>query len=295
MTCRLLLVDDDDFILSVMEAGLAPLGYQVDTALDGLQAWDKLNAAPDAYELVLLDKNMPRMDGISLLKRLKADARLAGLPVVMLTGDNRPEDVAQGLEAGAYYYLVKPATAQIVDAVIRNALEDARRNKELRDIVHRQESGSCLLRRGEFEYRTLQQARNLALTLANASGVAERTINGYSELLVNAVEHGNLGIGYDTKSALLSEGRWAEEIERRLALPEYASRRVEVLAEKTAQAFVVTITDQGKGFDWSGYLDFQPARAFDLHGRGIAMSRNFSFDSIEYRGNGNTVVATVKY
>ncbi len=295
MSCRLLLVDDDDFILALMEAGLTPLGYRVDRAADGTQAWERLTAAPEAYDLMLLDKHMPRMDGLSLLRKLKADVRLAQLPVVMLTGDNRPGDVAEGLAAGAYYYLVKPATVRIVDTIIRNALEDARRNRELRDIVSRQEGGSSLLRRGEFEYRTLQQARSLALLLASASGRPERTINGYAELLVNAVEHGNLGISYAEKSALLAAGTWVQEMERRLAQPEYAARRVEVVAERDARRFTVTITDQGEGFDWSRYLDFQPERAFDLNGRGIAMSRTFSFDRVEYLDRGNRVVATVLY
>lgn len=295
MNCRLLLVDDDEFILTLLEAGLAPLGYRVDKAGDGMAAWERLCSAPDAYDLMLLDKHMPRMDGLSLLRKMKTDVRLAQLPVVMLTSDNRPEDVAEGLAAGAYYYLVKPAAVQIVDAIIRNALEDARRNRELRDIVTSQEDGSSLLRRGEFEYRTLQQARSLALLLANASGNPKRTINGYAELLINAVEHGNLAIGYAEKSALLVVGGWAQEVERRLAMPEYAARRVTVVAEKDARRFSVTITDQGEGFDWNRYLDFQPERAFDLNGRGIAMSRNFSFDCIEYLGRGNSVVATILY
>lgn len=54
-----------------------------------------------------------------------------------------------------------------------------------------------------------------------------------------------------------------------------------------------TIRDQGDGFDWSKYLDFSPERAFDTHGRGIALARKLSFDSFEYLGNGNTVIAAI--
>lgn len=290
---RLLLVDDDDFICSVMEAGLVQLGYQVEIANDGWLAWNKLQSVPNHYDLVLLDKNMPRMDGITLLKQLKSDPGLAKLPVVMLTGDHHPEEVAEGLAAGAFYYLIKPAAPQILDAVIINALEDRRRQEELREIVSHQESSHCLIRRGEFAYRTLAEARGLALLLASASQNASRTITGYSELLINAVEHGNLEIGYGEKSRLLAAGCWLEEIERRLSSPQYAARRVEVTLENSDQAFTVTITDQGPGFDWRRYLEFEPERAFDLHGRGIAMSKSFSFDRLEYRGNGNSVTAIV--
>ena len=55
----------------------------------------------------------------------------------------------------------------------------------------------------------------------------------------------------------------------------------------------VTITDQGNGFDWQTYMEFNPERVFDLHGRGIAMSKAISFDSLEYLGKGNCVVTTV--
>lgn len=290
---RLLLVDDDDFIRSVMESGLVQLGHEVDMANDGREAWAILQHAPDRYDLVLLDKNMPNMDGIALLKQLKNETALAGLPVVILTGDSRPEEVAEGLAAGAYYYLIKPALPQILDVVIHNALEDRRRHDELCETLARQETGYGLIRRGEFVYRTLAEAKALALVLASASQNASRTVTGYSELLINAVEHGNLEIDYAEKSQLLAAGCWLEEVENRLSLPEYRDRQIEVTLENSSDALIVTITDQGKGFDWQRYLEFEPERAFDLHGRGIAMSKNFSFDRLEYWGKGNSVSATV--
>lgn len=290
---RLLLVDDDDFIRSVMESGLVQLGHEVDMANDGREAWAILQRAPDRYDLVLLDKNMPNMDGIALLKQLKNETALAGLPVVILTGDSRPEEVAEGLAAGAYYYLIKPALPQILDVVIHNALEDRRRHDELCETLARQETGYGLIRRGEFVYRTLAEAKALALVLASASQNASRTVTGYSELLINAVEHGNLEIDYAEKSQLLAAGCWLEEVENRLSLPEYRDRQIEVTLENSSDALIVTITDQGKGFDWQRYLEFEPERAFDLHGRGIAMSKNFSFDRLEYWGKGNSVSATV--
>jgi hypothetical protein len=68
---------------------------------------------------------------------------------------------------------------------------------------------------------------------------------------------------------------------------------VNVTLEKVANASRVTITDQGNGFDWQAYVEFSPERVFDLHGRGIAMSKVISFDSLEYLGKGNSVVTTV--
>ena len=294
MTARLLVVDDDVFIRELMREVLGQCGYEVDTAEDGEVAWMGLDADPARHDLVLLDKQMPRLDGISLLRRIRADGRFADLPVIMLTADTSPEDVSQGLAEGAHYYLTKPSTEDVLKVVIKSTLAEFRQKRELRALVGRHAGTLGLLCHAEFAYRTLDEARDLALLLADASMDSARTVVGYSELLINAVEHGNLGIGYVDKSRLLAEGRWIEEVEARLRDPVQATKWVRVRLEKSAGLCRVTITDQGSGFDWKSYLEFSAERVFDLHGRGIAMSRAVSFDSLEYQGKGNTVVAVVK-
>lgn len=66
-------------------------------------------------------------------------------------------------------------------------------------------------------------------------------------------------------------------------------------AERLADRVSFTITDQGEGFDWRRFLNFDPERAFDPNGRGIAMARMMSFAEVEYQGKGNVVVATVRF
>ncbi len=293
MTERLLVVDDDEFIRVLMGEILGQCGYEVVTAADGQAAWEAIDPDPARYDLMLLDKQMPRLDGISLLRRIRADSRFTDLPVIMLTADTSPEDVSLGLAEGAHYYLTKPLTEDLLTVVIRSALAESRQKRELRTMVGRHAGTLALLCRAEFSYRSLAEARDLALLLADASMDPARTVVGYSELLINAVEHGNLGIGYGDKGHLLREGRWTEEVEARLRQPELSERRVRVILEKVAGASRVTIIDQGAGFDWQSYLEFSPERVFDIHGRGIAMSKAVSFDSLEYVGNGNTVVTTV--
>ena len=115
------------------------------------------------------------------------------------------------------------------------------------------------------------------------------------ELMLNAVEHGNLAITYEEKSQLIAASNLDAEIERRLSLPSFASRkaRLRILNSRTQLQYV--ICDEGSVFDWAPYLEMSPARAFDTHGRGIAMSRLLSFDAVEYQGCGNQVVATIRY
>jgi hypothetical protein len=111
--------------------------------------------------------------------------------------------------------------------------------------------------------------------------------------MVNAVEHGNLGISYREKSLLKWDGDWEGEIRKRLVQPEFCERRASVRVERTAAAISFRIADQGRGFDWRKFLDFDPERVFDPNGRGIAMARMTSFSRLQYEGCGNVVVATV--
>jgi hypothetical protein len=229
-----------------------------------------------------------------LLKLIKADTRFKDVPVIMLTGASKQDDIVEGLASGAYYYLIKPSPEKVLQRVVNNALEQQRNRRELVSQVGKQTEAIRIMRRAQFSFRTLQEARNLALWLAYLTLEPERTVTAYSELLINAVEHGNLGISYAEKSQLLKHGLWVDEIERRLQQPSYSERYVEVTMEKTLTNCIVTIKDQGNGFDWSNYLDFSPERVFDLHGRGIAMARLCGFESIEYLEKGNVVRTTVR-
>ncbi len=293
MTENLLIVDDDEIVCQVNKELLAQEGYQVAVAENGLVAWDMIENNPDQFDLILLDKNMPKLDGLSFLKRLKLEGKMLDLPVIMLTGDNEQQDIIEGLNEGAYYYLTKPAPAAILKQVVRNALDELRHKREMRAEIGQRSNGVRNLQRAEFSIRTIDEAKNLAIVLADASHDPDRTVSGYSELLINAVEHGNLGITYEEKGQFLREGILIEEIERRQNISPYSSRQVCVLVVRHKRAYTVTVTDEGEGFYWRKYLDFDPERAFDLHGRGIAMSKALSFDDIRYMGSGNSVVITL--
>ena len=106
------------------------------------------------------------------------------------------------------------------------------------------------------------------------------------------MEHGNLGVTYDEKSKLMQENLWPREIERRLSLPENRDKFVEVFFESRDDEISIRIRDQGRGFDWEPFLEIDPDRAFDSHGRGIAMARILSFHTLEYVGCGNEVRVT---
>lgn len=287
---RLLVVDDEPFNLEIIGEYFADSGYAIDSAADGEEAWRLLQENPP-YDVIILDRMMPRLDGMALLQRIKAAPHLEAIPVIMQTAAGDSEKVRQGLAAGAYYYLVKPYARESLLAIVRGALADATQRQNLQARLARYSQALRLLDTAEFSLRTIDEAGTLAAFVAQACPQPERAVLGISELLVNAIEHGNLGIGYEEKAQLKREERWPEEIQSRLDLPENQHKRVRVIFQRSAGQICLRISDQGDGFDWRPFLDFDPGRAFDPNGRGIALARLTAFDSLSYEGCGNSVCA----
>jgi len=288
---QILVIDDDPLVRGLLEYQLRRAGYEPTLAEDGARGLTLLEEEPERFASVLLDRTLPGMNGMEVLARVKADDALRTVPVILVTGIADPESVRAGLEAGAYYYLTKPFDAPMLLAIVRTAVNDRQEHRTLRDSARRTVGSFSLMVRGDYRLRTLEEARVLAGLLAQCSTDPERIVVGLCELLVNAVEHGNLGISYEEKTTLIEAGAWEEEVRRRLELPENRDKRVSVAFERADGELRYRIEDCGAGFDWRRYLEISPARAFHTHGRGIAMSRSLSFDRLEYSGAGNRVLA----
>jgi two-component system sensor histidine kinase and response regulator WspE len=102
---RVLVVDDSITVREVERGLLAARGYLVDVAVDGMDGWNAARAG--TYALVVSDVDMPRMDGIELVRRIKQDERLKKTPVMIVSYKDREEDRLRGLEAGADAYVTK--------------------------------------------------------------------------------------------------------------------------------------------------------------------------------------------
>ncbi|MEO5337412.1 MAG: response regulator [Magnetospirillum sp. WYHS-4] len=290
---KALVVDDNRLNRELLSGQLAAMGYEISTASDGAEAWDFLRQAGDTVDVVLLDRRMPNMDGMELLGRMKADAELSSIPVIMQTAADSQQEIVEGIKAGVFYYLTKPFEPAVLLSITAAAVEDYARFCRLRRDVEQRTQVLGLMQSSLFRFRSMKQGADLAAVLAAACPNPRKRVIGLSELLANAVEHGNLGITYEEKSTLIAERRLDQEVESRLAAPANRDKAVEVLFERQPDRIAITVKDQGVGFDWRKYLEMDPRRVFDSHGRGIALARNMSFDSLEYRGCGNEVVATV--
>ena len=290
---RVLVVDDEQLNLFIIEEFLEDEGLTLELYSDPLAAWDALQAEDSAFTLVVLDRMMPNLDGMEFLRRMKQESRFINIPVIMQTAASLPDQVRQGLEAGAYYYLTKPYEPEALISIVRAALDDRRSRAQLLDRAATLEEAQKLIRSVEYAFVTLDDVSRLVPVLAAMCPEPNAAAPGLADLMVNAVEHGNLALSYEEKSLLKWDGDWEAEVHRRLLLPQFAERYATIHVKQAAHGVVFTITDQGNGFDWEKYLSFDPSRAFDPNGRGIAMAKLTSFSDIEYQGKGNVVIATV--
>lgn len=289
-----LVVDDEAINRKLLNQYLKDEGYDTELAEDGQSALTCLEKDPTRYSAVLLDRMMPDMDGITVLQKMKAHDSLKTIPVVMQTAKARREEIQQGLESGSYYYLTKPFDKLTLLAIVKSAIEQYDFSHGLIKELEQTADTLSLMTSGEFEFQTLDEARNLSTLLAKAGPEPARLVTGLSELMINAIEHGNLGITYDEKSELMKNNTWHDEIIRRLALKENQDKKVSVKFRRLAEQLEYEISDCGMGFDFDNYLNIDLTSVFDSHGRGIVMAKMLSFSSLQYVGCGNKLVATVK-
>lgn len=159
---RILVIDDDPAVTSLLKRGLSYEGYQVDTAPTGEAGLAVARDRPP--ELVILDIMMPGIDGLEVLRRLRAaDTRL---PVLLLTARDAPADQVYGLESGADDYVLKPFTFDVLLARVRVLLR--RRQAEQPDLLryadlvldlsgHRVHRGSREVALTSLEFKLLEE------------------------------------------------------------------------------------------------------------------------------------------
>ncbi|MBF0429606.1 MAG: response regulator, partial [Magnetococcales bacterium] len=257
----ILVVDDDSINRQILVANLHEASYLTETAKDGSEAWEILQLNQTQFAAVLLDRLMPNMDGMELLTRIKEHPTLQGIPVIMQTFLDSEADILEGIEAGAFYYLIKPFDRKKLLRIIHAAVDDFSRHESMRKAVLNTQDALAMIWEGEFRLRTLDEARTLAAMLAHLCPTPNQVAMGLSELLFNAVEHGNLGITYAEKSQAITDcDGWEGLVAKRQSLTENANKIVRIFVERRTDFIQFRIVDEGNGFDWLPYLQFRPER-----------------------------------
>jgi len=106
MSKKMLTVDDSPSVRKLVKFTLKAKGFQVSSAGDGVEALELIKQ--EDFDAIILDINMPRMNGLDFLKHIKADAQHASIPVIMLTTEGQDDDKDKAVALGATAYMVKP-------------------------------------------------------------------------------------------------------------------------------------------------------------------------------------------
>jgi len=236
---KVLIVDDSVTIRRILGRALAEAGYQIEEAEDGREALERCRA--ELPDLVLLDIDMPVMDGLSTLRAMKDDEKLRTLPVLFLTAHTGGEDVAAGLALGAHDYLRKPCDP----AELRARVSTALRTKALEDRLEREVRASHeisstdpltgLGNRRRFEARTAELAQQggsrvpvgvLMVDADHFKRVNDRQGHGVGDIVLRIIA-GRLGGAAGGDDTVV---RWGGE-EFIVLTPDATSAHVELLGE----------------------------------------------------------------
>jgi CheY-like chemotaxis protein len=289
---KILVVDDQQPILEFLSDVLEDQGYEVLTASNG-------NAALELYRehrppFTLTDISMPGMSGLDLLRQIKA--LNAEAVVMLMTGAGSESFAIEALRNGAINYFTKPV--------------------DIREIANTLARYEALAGGYDFEHYAVRFLKEEQLTLSlendisQANHAVQLVLNhcraifplselftlrfGLYEMIVNAIEHGNLGITYEEKSEALENNGLSALLETRAKEPFRAARRVTIECHIKPEGLTCTISDEGEGFDHSGYAKIEDADSLfeelgsSLHGRGILLT-SLQFDAVNYNERGNAV------
>jgi two-component system chemotaxis response regulator CheY len=116
---KAMVVDDSRTIRIILTKMLSELGLDVCQAGDGKEALKVAEREKGAFSVIMADWNMPEMNGLELVKRLRSDPRLASVPIVMITTETETRQVMAALEAGANEYVMKPFSRDIIADKLR--------------------------------------------------------------------------------------------------------------------------------------------------------------------------------
>jgi len=239
---------------------------------------------------LLLNCAGPQSEALARLQEIGSTIPGAAASIALITpaqpGPALEQLIAAGLDHGACYFIVDSADA------MRELLAAMRE-----DLAAPPASDACAgrrrLRAAWFELRQVDEVQPLSALIASATPQPERAAFGIGELLLNGIEHGNLGLSYEDKKQLRLYGGWSDEIKRRAGLAENRDKRVRVSLRRQVDTISIRVSDDGGGFDWRRYLTLDSLRACDPNGRGIAMALLTTFNTIDYVGDGSELLATI--
>ncbi|HEY7646840.1 MAG TPA: hypothetical protein VH858_17495 [Hyphomicrobiales bacterium] len=275
---------------------LRRLGYQVSHLREELDVLQTFDAQSGTVAAVILDWRSDEPKDRGFAEALAYQSSQTGLPVLTLAAASRVEDIQLAFEAG----LSKLVTAPCQLGDLKTALDAlAKRRRVDRDAGNdaRFSDSMALMETCKFRFRTPEDVEQLVPLIARIFPKPERAAPGIFELMMNAIEHGNLEIGYDRKADWVAAGIYQQELRKRLDMMPYAGRWAEVSINRRTDGVMIVIMDQGCGFCWQDLVANEGAAAPDVAAEpechGLAKAKRECFDALRFNQFGNQVTAFV--
>ncbi len=290
---NLLIVDDEESILTVLSEYFRSLSYRVYTAENSEEAMKILNAN-QKIDLLITDIALPGMSGIDLLK-ISREIR-TDVPVIIITGIKALDYAISAIKHGANDYITKPFELTEVRKIVEKVLR-YRFNVQKRDKLFQYAKSMNI----HFEIPTKEiDAAVVADFLAKflfTSGFCDHA--GYHQLnlafietLINAIEHGNLELPSTMKAGEFEINPAFEELrDARMKDAHYGDRKIKISFQFNQQFFSLTITDEGPGFDWKKFFDEKShpkEMSIESYGRGFLLIRHI-IDEVYFNDRGNSI------
>ncbi len=296
-SAQLLLIGSDKNSEEFLRTILEEEGFQLTFVKNATAAQQLIfEKAASSYDAYLFDEpydHQQTQQNLELLQALKNNTQYAIVPAIFQTNNQDTREIQHCLDNGAYFYLLKPFTKELLLSVLNAALKGFTSHQELTRRITDIENTRPLIQQAHFQIKTVEDAKSLSSVLAYITPNPKETCVGLFELMLNAIEHGNLNISYLEKTELIKKDGLQKEICRRLSLAENSAKRVSIIFNRTPEKLEFTISDTGNGFDYLPYLDFSIERAMDNHGRGIMIANKLSFDELEFQNNGSKVTGRI--
>ncbi|MFO7868765.1 MAG: response regulator [Bacteroidales bacterium] len=284
---KVLIVEDDPASMNYLEIILNKEGLEYKTASNGEEGLEIFKQYHP--HIVLTDINMPRMSGIEMLSAIKQIN--SQTIVIMLTAFNSEKYVIESMKYGANNYLKKPILKENIIGLLRKYKSIIYARTQHKQIQHFIQSHSFSMK-FKNDINQVPFIVNYLIDEIEVLFKEDETMGirlGLNEIIINAIEHGNLNISYREKSEAIQQNVFEKLISERALLKENILKKVIIAYEFRENYCEWIIQDEGSGFNPSIIPNpITDVGTEQLHGRGIFITR-FHFDELEYYGNGNRV------
>ncbi|MBF0290474.1 MAG: response regulator [SAR324 cluster bacterium] len=284
---NVLLVDDENDFLKVLIRLLNSSGHKVETAENGIMAWEKFSQSPERIDAIVTDINMPGLSGLELLEKIRKDNH--EVSVIFMTGERELKYAIQALQFDAFDFLIKPFEAKQLIQVLKK-LESIRIPADtLQETLQVYEEKMQIT----IPSKTKLVASVTAHLHTHFKSILEiYKINHYKyalclqEALLNGIIHGNLGISSDIKET--SWQQFNTLVKEKETVQEFADKKISISFSLNQKALECIIEDEGGGFDHNKLPNPNDPNSLLCSGRGILIIQQF-MDDVTWNQAGNAI------